>query len=493
MSDSINPADYGVLTTGFARMRLPEIRQAIINSLQAKTQLTFETRPDSITGQFIDVFAEREATIWELAQAVYHSMYPISAFGVNLDHAVSFAGVTRLFAKQSSAFVTLYGTQDTVISAGAIMRTSASRDDFVLQEDVTIDSNAIGDITFSVDTAEDGDTYSITLTKSGEATIIASYEAQIGDTNVDIAGHLAPALVTSNYTVEQDAATIRVYRIDGLNFQTNHSAGISVTKLGVTGFALASNYGALEIPVNSITQIISTQIGWDSVTNITPGQPGRSTETDDQLRQRYNRGVYRLGAGTIDSIQANLEQNILGLVSVFVYENTTNITDGDGRPAHSIEVVIQGGDPSTIANEIFRVKPAGINTFGSVSVDVTDSESYVHTINFNRPSPVYVWVKVEINKYTEEVFPGSGDLQIAQIIMDTGNTFGVGKDVIHQRFIGPIFAKLNGISSVVITTALTTDPDTVPAPGDYTSSNKAIAIRELSRFALERITVEVNA
>ena len=64
MSDVIADLEYGMLPTGFSRMRLPEIRQAIINSLQTKTGLTFETRPNSITGQFIDVFAEREAVIW---------------------------------------------------------------------------------------------------------------------------------------------------------------------------------------------------------------------------------------------------------------------------------------------------------------------------------------------------------------------------------------------------------------------------------------------
>src|SRR5207342_3385017 len=106
------------------------------DDLQSRTKLTFETRPDSITGQFIDVFAEREATVWELAEAVYHAMYPVSAFGVNLDHSVSFAGVTRLFALQSLVWVNMYGTQGIIISAGATVRSSTSGEDFVLQQDV---------------------------------------------------------------------------------------------------------------------------------------------------------------------------------------------------------------------------------------------------------------------------------------------------------------------------------------------------------------------
>src|SRR6187402_79981 len=105
-------------------MRLPEIRQQIIDSLQTRTGMTFETRPDSVLGQFINIFAEREATVWELAEAVYHAMYPISATGVNLDHAVSFAGVRRLFAQRSTVWAALYGVETTIIPAGSIVRSS---------------------------------------------------------------------------------------------------------------------------------------------------------------------------------------------------------------------------------------------------------------------------------------------------------------------------------------------------------------------------------
>jgi hypothetical protein len=39
VSDLINPSAYGVLPTGFTRMRLPEIRQLIIDNLQVNTGL----------------------------------------------------------------------------------------------------------------------------------------------------------------------------------------------------------------------------------------------------------------------------------------------------------------------------------------------------------------------------------------------------------------------------------------------------------------------
>jgi len=493
MSESINPADYGVLPTGFSRMRLPEIRQAIIDSLQSKTQLTFETRPDSITGQFIDVFAEREAAVWEFAEAVYHAMYPISAFGVNLDHSVAFAGVTRLFAQKSISWVNCYGVQDTIIPGGAIVRDTTNRD-YILQQNVTIDANACGDIWYNVDNATLDQTYTITLTKSGEPIIHASYVCATGDTNVFIAQQLGTQLLvgSANYVISYDGATVRAYRLDGLNFKATKSNGISVNQLGTTGLVAAINYGPMEIASNTITTIITTQDGWDSVNNVVRGQSGRFTETDDQLRLRYPAGVYRLGAATIDAIKANIIETVMGLVSCAVYENVKDVVDEDGRPPHSIEVVAYGGDPNAIANEIFRLKAAGIDTFGTTTVTVSDVGGYRHDINFNRPLPIYVWVTAQITLYDEETFPANGDTQIANIIVATGNTFEVGKDILHQRFHGPIYSRVNGIASIVISTAVTSDPTATPAPGAYTTGNKVIAVREVPRFLFERVTVLVS-
>lgn len=490
MSDTINASAYGVLPSGFSRMRLPEIRQAIIDSLQAKTQLTFETRPDSITGQFIDVFAERETAVWELAQAVYHAMYPVSAFGVNLDHSVSFAGVTRLFAKQSMAWVNLYGTQGIIVAAGAIVRSEVNRQDFLLTEDVTIDAGNAGDVTFSVDTANVAQVYSIQLLRSGETTITASYAAIAGDTSVTIAGHLAAMLVSVNYISVADANHVRVYRLDGLGFSNVVSVDITLFQIGSVGLVQAVNYGEIAVPIGSITQIVSTQTGWDAVYNTSPGQMGRETEADDELRLRYSTGVYRLGAGTIRSIQENLEQNILGLITCSVYENNLDTTDTGGRPPHSIEVVAYGGDPQAIGEEIFRTKPAGIDTFGAVNINVIDTAGYTHAIHFSRPTPVYVWLNLTITKYSEEAFPTSGDIIIKQIVTDTGNLFGVGKDIIHQRFMGPIYEQIPGISNIAITSAVTATL-TAPGGGAYTSANKAIAVRELSRFDITQVIVTV--
>ena len=488
MSDVVNTTTYGVLPTGFTRMRMPEIRQSIIDTLQFTTGVTFETRPDSITGQFIDTFAEREATMWELAEAVYHAMYPISATGVNLDHAVSFSGVRRLFAQASSAWCVCYGSEGITIPAGSIIRNNNTQDNFLLDEDVTITRQAAIDVKVAIQTAVVSEVYWIQVNA-----ITYQYTCATGDAPIDIAAALYVSLLSSGFNIELDANEIRIYGIESISFTFQISTNITFELIGSVGDFTAETFGPADVSANSLNQIVSTFIGWDSVNNIVSGYLGRSQETDDELRLRYNLGVFRLGAATLESIKATLQQNVPGISNVEVYENEEDVIDSEGRPPHSIEVIAYGGDPDLIAKQIFLTKAAGIDTFGDVTVTVTDSSGYNHDINFNRPIPVYIWVNIHVYLYNEEIFPDNGVPQIQTIVTATGNSFGIGKDVIVQRFYGPIYAGISGIGKMDITVAMETDPDIVPAPGDYQPDNIAINARELSRFDVTHVTVTIDS
>jgi uncharacterized phage protein gp47/JayE len=487
VSDLVNPVTYGVLPTGFSRMRLPEIRQQIIDTLQQKTGVTFETRTDSITGQFIDTFSEREATLWELAEAVYHAMYPISATGINLDHAVSFAGVRRLFAERSTAWCVLYGTETTTISAGSIIRNNNTQDNFLLDTAVTISRQRTIDTTLAINDAIVGNQYWIQIN-----TILYSYTCATGDAPIDIAAVLSTQLLASGFTIVLDANQIQIYGIESIPFALQISTNIQILILGTPGNFTAENFGPIDVTAGNISTIVSTMTGWDSVNNIVDGHMGRNLETDDELRLRYNTGVFRLGAATLESIQASLLQNVSGILSCQVYENEDDIVDSEGRPPHSIEVIAYGGDPQDIANQIWLLKAAGIDTYGDVTVQVTDSIGVSHPINFNRPTPVYIWVDVQVTLYNEEIFPDNGVQLIQTTVTNTGNSFGIGKDVIVQRFYGPIYSAVSGIGKMDITVAREDDANTVPLyPADYSDVNISISSRELSTFDVTHVSVTI--
>lgn len=482
MSDTL----YGVLPSGFSRMRLPEIRQEIIDTLQATTGLTFETRPDSITGQFINVFAEREATLWELAEAVYFAMYPISATGINLDHSVSFAGVRRLFAQRSIVWCGCYGVETTIIPAGSMVRSALTQDNFLLEYEITITRQAAIDVTVEVLSAVVGQEYWIRVDQA-----IYRHVAIAGDTIVSIATALWASLLPSDLTIGLDANFIRIYKTKSIPFALQLSTNIGLSVIGSSGIFVAEDYGSSSVEADTITQIVSTMTGWDKVNNYVAGRLGRNLETDDELRLRYDKGVFRLGAATLKSIRANLEQNIPGQTAVQVYNNDEDVSDSEGRPPHSIEVIIAGGEPQAIAAQIYLVKAAGIDTFGEVLVQVPGSSGYLHPIYFNRPTPAFIWVDVTVTLYNEEIFPDGGVPLIQLIITNTGNNFGIGKDVIPQRFHGPIYSGVSGIGHLDIKVAKAIDVNSTPAPGDYVTTNIPISARELATFDVTKILVTI--
>ena len=486
MSDLINPNNYGMLPTGFSRMRFPEIRQQIIDTLTASTGLVFETRPDSITGQFIDTFAEREATLWEIAEAVYNAMYPISAFGVSLDYSVSFSGVRRLFAQHSSVWCACFGVEGTIIPPGSIVRSNTNQDNFLLDNTVTISRQQTSDITLAPNDAIVGSVYWVQVNG-----ITYSYTAVTDDTILTIAQQLFIQLQATHLVVVLNANLVRLYTIESDFFITQISTNMTITLLGSPGHFTAELTGAVSVAAHTVNQIVSNLAGWDSVDNNVAGALGVALETDDELRLRYNRGVFRLGAGSVDAIRANLQQNIPGILNVEVYENTTNATDSDGRLPHSIEVIAQGGDTNAIANEIWRTKPAGIDTNGATVVAVIDSQGQTHDIHFNRPQIIYVWVKVSVSLYDEEIFHDNGVLQIQTIIQDTGNNFGIGKDIILQRFMGPVYSQVPGIASLAISVATNTDPTYTPVAGDYQTNNVPIGSGQLSQFFYANVFIDV--
>jgi uncharacterized phage protein gp47/JayE len=381
--------------------------------------------------------------------------------------------------------VALYGTETTVVPAGSIIRNNSTQDNFTLDNPVTISRQAAIDFTAGIITAVVGQEYWISINAA-----TYRYTAVTGDATIDIASQLYLAMLSSGLELSLDANFIRGYSLESIPFQLQLATDVELTLIASPGNVTAEFFGPTDTTAGALDTITSTLTGWDSVNNIVAGSTGRNLETDDELRLRYSTGVYRLGAGTLPAIQANLEQNIPGLLALQVYENQEDVADTEGRLPHSIEVIAYGGDPQQIANEIFRLKGAGIDTNGSITVDVVDSIGTHHDIHFNRPTPVYIWVKIVVSLYNEEVFPDDGVQQIQAIVAATGNAFGIGKDVIIQRLMGPIYASVPGIANLDITVAQENDPDTVPAPGDYVSTNLAIDDRELSQF--DATTVEVT-
>lgn len=478
---------YGVTPEGFIKMRLPEIREAIVADIRSRLTAkglssNIETRPDSVMGLLIDTFAEREAAQWEMGEAVYYSMYPGSASGVALDRAVSFTGVTRLLPEPSQDYGVLYGNQNTTVPAGSQVRNRVTQNLWETTENVVISNLAAVDVTL-VPTVQNSTLYRVTING-----VNYDFTSDASATISEILAGIVAATALAGVNTSSDGATVTFSNLTGQPFNITQSANLTVSRLGSRAILQTIEPIAEEVAAGDLNSIVTLVTGWTSVTNVGAGTVGRAQETDAELRERYPLGVFRLGAGTLPSLAPNMIANVIGVTSVRVYQNYTDVVE-DGRKPHSVHYVVEGGLDSAIAQNIYTYKGAGIDTNGAVHVVVASSEGD-QDIYFDRPERVYVWAKAALTLLpaSEESFPADGFGRVAASINATGQALEVGQDVLLQKFLCGIY-QTPGIANVALTFASSTNPAFVPAPGDYTASNITISDLQRANFDLTRIQV----
>lgn len=485
MSESI----YGIGESGFIRMRMPEILAAIATDFKIRTGFDLDLTPDSVVGQLVNIASEREAFLWELAEKAYLSAYPVTATGSSLDLAVSYAGVRRIQATPTDARAIFVGDQGIIIPSGSVVESTqlvegyATPPRFETREDLIITREYAAQLTVRVPNPVvsgqeywiDWQTFRATVTADGLSTPEGVAEALKNQLVVFGAGasFLGSAVSISS----------------GTYFTSNWSSNIVLDLLGSPGTLYCEDTGPIPAPAGSLTTIITPVTGWRFVTNINAARTGTDYETDAELRHRYTTGVYRLGAGTVPSIKANLEQNVTAASSVAVYENTTMVTNGDGMPAKSVEAVVEGGDDLTIAQLLYELKPAGIATHGTTTVPIVDSSGYSVNILFSRPEQRQIWIKAVVTTTAEETIPGNLNELVRQAIFDSGNTLGVGENVYLQRLLSAIFKNTTGVASVALTATVTAMGAPTPGGGSYTNADIAIGTRQRAVFSTFAITV----
>jgi uncharacterized phage protein gp47/JayE len=237
--------------------------------------------------------------------------------------------------------------------------------------------------------------------------------------------------------------------------------------------------------------------GWtllDSIPAITSvtgptSQPivGAPQETDAALRVRMGIEAYRRGQGPLRAIRAAVSA-VAGVTYVNVYENRTFVTNADGMPGKSINVVVEGGDDTEIANAILDSRSAGAELYASVAQGVTVNlaplAGYPVAVRFDRVEDVEIWIECTIATSTsEEQAPADVDDIVAALILEKAQEiFGIGDDVTPYKLIGAIYAAgIEGIDDVVMNVGFSSSPS---------SDDKLdISIRQRAVFDAARIDV----
>ena len=111
--------------------------------------------------------------------------------------------------------------------------------------------------------------------------------------------------------------------VESVPFSCNVGLNLTITAQASPITFVSQNFGPVPAPIGTLTNIITPIAGWNSITNLVAGNTGTLVETDAQLRIRRQNSIKLLGSATVEAITANLLQNVPGVTSATVFENTS--------------------------------------------------------------------------------------------------------------------------------------------------------------------------
>ncbi len=182
---------------------------------------------------------------------------------------------------------------------------------------------------------------------------------------------------------------------------------VTIEEPGAEALFRAKEIGKVEISVGQITSAVTVIGGVTGVENHGGvAIQGQDEETDAQLKLRRSRSVSISAIGYLESIYSNIA-NLDNVSAVRVYENDTG-ERRDTIPAHSIWVIVDGGDDDEIADVLYRSKTAGTGMKGDVTVSVDRPNGLEFEARFDRPENVNLYIRLNAYEKNTEGRRGSG-------------------------------------------------------------------------------------
>lgn len=261
---------------------------------------------------------------------------------------------------------------------------------------------------------------------------------------------------------------------DTLSQKWNLPASVTIPPGGsITVTATAVDIGAITAAANTINKIATPTLGWQSVDNVAAATVGDPVETDAELRRRqtFSTALPSLTVldGTIGAVAS-----VPGVTRFRGYENDSDVTDTNGIPAHSIAIVVEGGDQQAIGDAIAIKKTPGTGTYGTTTVTTYDQYGLPNLINFFRPTPATIGVEVTIQALTGYT-TGFADL-IAAAVAASIQALEIGDDVLITKLYVPANLPGQAAGATFDITQLRIKKNA----GAFGTSNLALAFNEVA-------------
>lgn len=280
--------------------------------------------------------------------------------------------------------------------------------------------------------------------------------------------------------VAQDGDPTNVWTLD-----SNVTAGIAGT---FSGNFTAQNAGHIEAPAGTLTVLLSSVPSWVGASNPLDANAGRNVESDDDLRIRREEELRAEGGASEPAISADVENvNPTAIKSVKTLENDSDVTDINGLPPHSFEVLIWDPAPDgpvandLIAQAIWDSKAFGIQTHGTVNGTAKTSAGESKTVNFSRVTNLDLHVSIDV--IVDDSFPADGDQQIENALKALSEKW-LPADTVYAL---DLRATAKTISGVVTSPAVRLKFGGAPGGGD--TVDLTVSVREIATLDTSNITV----
>lgn len=253
----------------------------------------------------------------------------------------------------------------------------------------------------------------------------------------------------------------------------------------VVATATCQSQGNITAAPGTVTQITNPTLGWQGATNAASAVPGAPVEDDATLRDRQSVSTSN-PAQTVNSGIVAAVRAVPGVLAVALYENSTGAPDGNGIPAHSISVVVEGGDSLAVAKAIANRKPPGTGTYGTTTQVIVDQAGVTNTINFYRPTLVRVIAEIDITALTGYVSTIGTTLK--QFVADYVNGLPIGGDVYLSKFTAAALQDNGGLSATYNVTLT----KLAAFGGGLTAADLVIAFNAVATLAVADINLVVS-
>ena len=451
---------YGLTDRGPNIKRLDVILAEMQESMTKKLGVNVGQNTQSFLNHLLTNAADRIAELWEFGEEVYYSQYPSSATGVSLDNAAQFGGSTREMPAKSYFHILCTGQDGTVIPAGTLIATDTSpATSLTLPSDSVITRAAFNKA--AVILASPGATAALGVALNGTLYTITPDATKSVSENL---AALGAAIKDTGFTTSVVGDTLHIEAVDSA------SSNVMVLSENLTTAS-----------VGSVITFATVDVG-DYIA-------GQLAETDVEFRRSYADKIYNRSSSMLESIKSAILENVQGILSVATYENDGNVTDSMGRWPHCIEVVVDGGDKTDIAQQILAKKSGGISSFGSEEVTLPGEYGEPIVVRFNRPTYIKVWFKVGVTLSQNTNPPTNYAELIKNQILEKVESLSSGESVIPQKF----NLQVSGIDYIDVWMFSTTDDGKTPSASEYTKRSVSISPRERAVTDENRSGVVIDA